>query len=117
MPPRLTQNSLRAIPEEETAARTEETATCVSPPNTPDSKRPVITMVDGHEEHQIDRILDSRPWGRGWRFLVRWTGEGPEEDRWIAYSLLKDCAALDQWYAEGGDGPDAPEFNGVIENN
>jgi hypothetical protein len=66
---------------------------------------PPPTIVDGHEEYDIDRILDSRRRGRGWQFLVRWVGQAPSEDRWLSYASLKDCAALDTWVIQGGDGP------------
>jgi len=65
---------------------------------------PVLTE-DGLEEHQIDSILDSKRRGRGWRYLVRWTGYGSEHDEWISGKFLKDNEALDVWLDNGGDGP------------
>ncbi|KAJ3893146.1 hypothetical protein GG344DRAFT_7830, partial [Lentinula edodes] len=58
---------------------------------------PQPTIVDGHEEFDIDRIIDSRRRGRGWQFLVRWVNQAPSEDRWLPYSALHECAALDDW--------------------
>ncbi|KAJ3990948.1 hypothetical protein F5050DRAFT_1539488, partial [Lentinula boryana] len=49
---------------------------------------PAPTIVDGFEEFTIERILDSRRRGRGWQFLVRWSGQPPSEDRWLSYSSL-----------------------------
>ncbi|GAW09832.1 reverse transcriptase-RNase H-integrase [Lentinula edodes] len=66
---------------------------------------PEPTIVDGHEEFAIDRILDSRRRGRGWQFLVRWVDQAPSEDRWLPYSSLHECEALDDWVRNGGDGP------------
>ncbi|GAW09020.1 reverse transcriptase-RNase H-integrase [Lentinula edodes] len=66
---------------------------------------PEPTIIDGHEEFDIDRILDSRRRGRGWQFLVRWVDQPPSEDRWLSYSALHDCEALDDWVRNGGDGP------------
>src|SRR5882762_5244529 len=60
---------------------------------------PVLT-ADGLEEYLIERIIDSRPRGRGWQYLVRWIGYSPEHDRWLAGSALKDCEALDVWLGE-----------------
>ncbi|KAJ3859397.1 hypothetical protein EV359DRAFT_86458 [Lentinula novae-zelandiae] len=66
---------------------------------------PKPTIVDGHEEFDINCILDLRHCGRGWQFLVRWVDQAPSEDCWLAYSALHDCAALDDWVHNGGDGP------------
>ncbi|KAJ3992101.1 hypothetical protein F5050DRAFT_1550639, partial [Lentinula boryana] len=44
---------------------------------------PAPVIVDGVEEYNIERILDSRKRGRGWQFLVRWSGQPSSEDRWL----------------------------------
>src|SRR5277367_4621227 len=56
-----------------------------------DSKYPSRTLeepgpieVDGEEEYFVERIIDHKKIGRGFKYLVRWRGYGPEEDRWIA---------------------------------
>ena len=67
---------------------------------------PVVT-ADGLQEHEIDHILDARKRGKGWQFLIRWYGYGPEDDEWLPARNLEDCEALDKWYAAGGDGPAA----------
>jgi len=67
---------------------------------------PILT-ANGLEEYLVDKIIDSRRRGRGWQFLVRWLGYAPQHDLWIASADLADCEALDKWYADGGDGPDA----------
>jgi hypothetical protein len=60
--------------------------------------QPIVT-VDGLEEYHVQEIIDSRRRGKGWQYLVRWTGYGPEHDCWIAGSTLEDCTALDTWLA------------------
>jgi hypothetical protein len=58
--------------------------------------QPVVTL-DGLEEFLVQDIIDARRRGRGWQYLVRWVGYGPEHDRWLAGSALDDCKALDIW--------------------
>jgi len=62
---------------------------------------PIVTN-DGLEEFQVEEIVDSRRRGKGWQYLVRWSGYGPEHDRWLAGSAINDCAALDLWL-DGGN--------------
>jgi hypothetical protein len=64
---------------------------------------PVLTE-DGLEEFTIDRIIDQRKRGRGFQYLVRWVGYGPEDDRWLPRRELEDCAALDEWLVSQGLG-------------
>jgi len=64
---------------------------------------PVLTP-NGLQEHKISHILDARPRGRGYQFLIHWKGYGPEDDEWLPATLLEDCEALDQWYDAGGHG-------------
>jgi hypothetical protein len=63
---------------------------------------PKLILTDsGLKEYHIQEIIDSRPHGKGWQYLVRWTGYGPEHDRWLAGSTLSDCEALDVWLDKG----------------
>jgi len=62
---------------------------------------PIIT-ADGSEEATIERILEERRRGRGWQYLVRWFGYGPEHDEWLSRRELEDCEALDVWLQEKG---------------
>ena len=43
---------------------------------------PPPTLVDGHVEHTVETILDSRRRGRGYQYLVQWKGFGREHDSW-----------------------------------
>lgn len=58
--------------------------------------KPVIT-ASGAEEWEIERILDRKPRGRGFRYLVRWRGFGPEADVWMAGKELEGCEALERY--------------------
>jgi ''chromo'' (CHRromatin Organisation MOdifier) domain. len=49
------------------------------------------------EEYTIEKIIDERRHGRGFQYLVRWVGYGPEEDCWLPRQELEDCQALDGW--------------------
>jgi len=71
---------------------------------------PPAVLVDGFEERFVERIIDARRRGRGWQFLVRYVNEGPGGDTWLPSSLVRDLAALDEWFATGGDGPDSLRF-------
>lgn len=59
---------------------------------------PILTP-DGLEEFLVQEIIDSRRRGRGWQYLVRWAGYGPEHDLWLPRSQLNKCQALDDWLA------------------
>ena len=62
--------------------------------------RPILT-ANGLKEHRIESIIDSWKRGHGHQFLVRWFGFGPDDDKWLLYSMVKDCEALDDWYTKG----------------
>jgi len=59
---------------------------------------PILTL-DGLEEFHIEEIINAHKRGRGYQYLVQWTGYGPEHDRWLAGRDLEDCEALDRWIA------------------
>ena len=59
---------------------------------------PPIT-INGEQEFYIDKIVDERRQGRRKQYLVRWRGEGPENDKWLQASEVEDCEALDRWEA------------------
>ena len=52
-------------------------------------------------EHFVEKIIDEKKsHGRGGnKYLVRWRGQGPENDLWLPRKELKDNEALDVWLA------------------
>jgi hypothetical protein len=70
-----------------------------------DTKYPSRTLeepgsidIQGQEEFLVDSIIDHRKIGRGFRYLVHFTGYGPENDRWIAGRELDNNEALDIYW-------------------
>jgi hypothetical protein len=58
--------------------------------------KPGPIFVDNIPEYTVDRILDHKKVrGNTYKYLVRWTGYGPEDDLWIAGRDLEDVEALD----------------------
>ncbi len=61
--------------------------------------RPGLILTEDGLEHLIDHIVDECCRGRGFQYLVRWVGYGPEDDNWLSRRELEDCEALDVWLA------------------
>jgi len=68
------------------------------------SPGPMVTGT-GLAEYSVADIIDARRRGRGWQFLVQWSGYGQEHNRWLPAKELENCDVVDQWYAKGGKGP------------
>ncbi|VDC06939.1 unnamed protein product [Peniophora sp. CBMAI 1063] len=43
------------------------------------------------EDYDVERVSDSKKWGRTVRYLVEYTGYGREFDEWKPLGALKDC--------------------------
>lgn len=67
--------------------------------------RPIITP-SGAEEWEIEHILDRRPRGRGFQYLVRWRGYGPQTDVWLAGSEVEGSDALQEFNETLGSSED-----------
>ena len=63
-------------------------------------QQPPPVIIDSEEAYYVDGILDERKRGRGFQYLVRWRGYGPEDDRWLPSRELADCEALNIWLAQ-----------------
>ena len=61
------------------------------------SERPDPVVIDEQPEWFVERILDTKPRGRGVQYLVKWKGYGYEENTWEPRSHLEDTEALDIW--------------------
>jgi hypothetical protein len=61
-----------------------------------------IITEDGEVEWWVEEIIDERKRGRGYQYLVRWVGEGPEHDLWLPQREIEDCEALDKWLTAKG---------------
>jgi len=59
---------------------------------------PVVTP-SSQEEWVIWDIVDERVRGRGKQYLVRWSGWGDEENRWLPGREVANTEALDKWLA------------------
>jgi hypothetical protein len=47
---------------------------------------PLPTLVEGVEEYQVEKILNSRHFRNQLQFLVKWEGYGYEHNEWVADS-------------------------------
>ena len=59
--------------------------------------KPGPIEVDGVSEHVVDKIIDCKKIGKKFKYLVRWSGYGPEDDEWIAGRDLENNEAMDCW--------------------
>jgi hypothetical protein len=49
---------------------------------------PAPVIIKDQEQYEIETILDSRKWGRGLQYLVRWKGYNKSHNQWLSRSLL-----------------------------
>jgi hypothetical protein len=54
-----------------------------------------VMMEDGLEEYHIEKIVDERRRGRGYQYLVQWSGYSESDNLWLPQHELDDCEALD----------------------
>src|SRR6266404_2760981 len=68
-------------------------------------ERPLPDLVNGEEEYEVERVLDSRRFGRGQQvqYLVRWKGYPESDDQWIPGSDLNAPELLAEFQREHPD--------------
>ena len=57
-----------------------------------DRPPPPIIAEDGHEEYEVEKILDKRVKGRQVQYLVKWKGYEDYDSTWEPLRNLKNCA-------------------------
>jgi hypothetical protein len=55
---------------------------------------------DGEPEWLVEKIVDQRRRGKGYQYLVRYVGYGPEDDRWLPGAEVDELEAMDRWLEE-----------------
>ena len=58
---------------------------------------------DSEPEYTVARILGERQTGEGQVFLVQWAPPYEDEETWEPRCHVGECAAMDEWAAEGVD--------------
>jgi hypothetical protein len=56
---------------------------------------PPVDMVEGEEHFHVDSFVDERKLGKKTKFLVDFTGYGPEHREWIDESQLREDLSAD----------------------
>jgi hypothetical protein len=53
--------------------------------HSPNFTRPAPELIDGEEEYSMEKILDSRKFGKRWRlqYLVKWEGYPDSDNMWV----------------------------------
>jgi hypothetical protein len=51
----------------------------------------------GEPEWEVEEIIERRRRGKGFQYLVRYRGYGPEDDRWLPGSEVEELEAMDRW--------------------
>jgi hypothetical protein len=49
---------------------------------------------EGHPVYEIASILDAKPQGRGWKYLIHWKGYAHSEDTWEPGSSLTGASDI-----------------------
>ena len=55
---------------------------------------PEPVLIDGNEEYEVEKILDSRRYRRQLQYFVRWKGYGTDEDSWEPVKNLSGSQEL-----------------------
>jgi hypothetical protein len=63
-------------------------------------KPPEPILIDGECKFFIQKIINEHCRNKQTQYCVRWQGKGPEGDKWLPATDLKDCKALDIWLTQ-----------------
>jgi hypothetical protein len=63
-------------------------------PFSPKYEQPAPEMVDGHEEYEVEKIIDKRIHYRRAEYLVKWKGYGEEDNSWLPHWKLENSSEL-----------------------
>jgi transposase InsO family protein len=69
------------------------------PDREPTRPGPIIGPT-GEEEWPVEKILDRKRCGRGWRYKVKWAGYDEGPDDWLPGSEVVNLEAYGEWLAE-----------------
>jgi hypothetical protein len=59
---------------------------------------PPPVLVDGEEEFEVEKVLDSRIRYRRLEYLIKWRGYGAEHNSWSAHYNVHAAEAIDDFY-------------------
>ena len=62
-------------------------------------QRPPPDLVDGEEEYEIEKVVDSRCFGRGrvLQYLVKWKGYPDSENQWVNWLDMNADEAIREY--------------------
>ena len=102
-------NSLKVHPTFHVSLLKPVSSCALGPPAEPP---PPPLVVDGHPAFSVNKILDVRRRGRGFRFLVDWEGYGPEERSWVPRRFILDPSLIADFYKAHPNKPGGPPGGG-----
>ena len=58
------------------------------------SLRPPSDLIEDEEQWEVEAIIGHKKWGRGHRYLVKWTGYPTSKNTWQSAEDLKDASEI-----------------------